>query len=542
MTAVKLDDRLRPAAMCIRAVARRGLVAVRDAAPALASGLVASLSATLAMLLLRLTLGSVTLPELVGERVLPQLSAGTFVRLLIQFGKITPLLETLAGQVVLGVLVAPLYPLLAERLNRRWNQRAPWMAAAALALAEWLLALALFWPVLAENLRGFPVGPARGWTVVGLAVVFAVHAATLALTYHALVRRASGEAGGGAGPANQERRALLARSAVVAAGGVVLGGAGLGGLLRAVNARSNLAYEGMTTPAPTVPVTPASQFYVVSKNVLDPEVDLADWSLEVSGLVREPGRYTLRSLRALPMETRAITLECIANGVDGHLISTALWRGVTLDALLRARGGAQPGAAHVVFTGADGYVSSLPLVDLLAAGTVLACDMNGAPLPHRHGFPLRAVVPGRFGEQSAKWLTRIELVSEPVKGFYQQQGWYAGPLYTISRIDGPTKNARLPVGRPIAVHGIAFGGTRGIERVEVSVDGGATWRPANFPPPLSPQAWALWQMEWTPSQPGLAELVVRATDGTGAPQIAHHQGTVPNGGTGLHHMPVMVVG
>ncbi|HEV2238370.1 MAG TPA: molybdopterin-dependent oxidoreductase [Ktedonobacterales bacterium] len=526
----------------VPAVARRLANTARDAVPALAAGLVASLAATLVMLLLRLTLGSVTLPELVGERILPQLDAGTFVRLLIQFGKVAPLLETLAGQIVLGVLVAPVYPLLARRLASRWPVRAGWLAASALALAEWLVALLLFWPVLAENLSGFPVGAARGWTVVGLALIFAVYAAVLALTYQALVRPAGSAATvGDADAPNPARRALLARSAVAAAGGVVLGGAGLGGLLGAVNARSNLAYEGMTTPAPTEPITPANQFYVVSKNVLDPEVALANWDLEVAGLVRQPGRYTLPALRALPMETRAITLECIANGVDGHLISTAMWRGVTLEALLAAHGGALPGAAHLVFTGADGYVSSLPLADLLAAGTLLTCDMNGAPLPKRHGYPLRAVVPGRFGEQSAKWLTRIELVAAPVKGFYQQQGWYSGPLYTISRIDGPGKHDRLPAGQPVRIHGIAFGGTRGIQRVEVSVDGGVTWRLASFPPPLSSQAWALWHLDWTPTTPGATELIVRATDGTGAPQIATARGTVPNGGTGLHHVPVIVV-
>jgi DMSO/TMAO reductase YedYZ molybdopterin-dependent catalytic subunit len=524
-------------------VARRLAATTRDAVPALAAGLVASLAATLVMLLLRLTLGSVTLPELVGERILPQLDAGTFVRLLIQFGKVAPLLETLIGQVVLGMLVAPIHPLLARRLAGKWPARAAWLAAAAVALTEWLVALLFFWPVLAENLSGFPVGAARGWTVVGLALIFAVYAAVLALTYQALVRTTGSAATvGGVDAPNPARRALLARSAVAAAGGMVLGGAGLGGLLSAVNARSNLAYEGMETPSPTEPITPANQFYVVSKNVLDPEVALANWDLEVAGLVRRPGRFNLPALRMLPMETRAITLECIANGVDGHLISTAIWRGVTLEALLAVRGGTLAGAAHVVFTGADGYASSLPLADLLAAGTLLACDMNGAPLPNKHGYPLRALVPGRFGEQSAKWLTRIELVAAPVKGFYQQQEWYSGPLYTISRIDAPGKHDRLPAGQPVRIHGIAFGGTHGIQLVEVSVDGGATWRPASFPPPLSPQAWALWHLDWTPTVPGATELIVRATDGAGARQIATARGTVPNGGTGLHHVPVMVVG
>jgi DMSO/TMAO reductase YedYZ molybdopterin-dependent catalytic subunit len=539
---------------------RRLALAVWDALPALASGVVAALAATALMLVLRLAAGIVTLPELVGERVLPQLDARTFVHLLIQYGKIQPLLDTLLGQIVLGILVAPLYPLLLRRLpvlrdsrdEGRWPGRREWLAAGGIALGEWLLALMLFWPVLAENLLGYPVTAARALTALGLAGIFGLYGAALALPYHAIVSgrvpapsRATGTSGSAAADtpaANPARRALLVRSAFVAASGLVLGGASLDGLLRAVDARSNLGYEGMGTPPPTAPITPTGQFYVVSKNVLDPEVVLGTWSLDVAGLVRHAGRYDLAGLQSLPSTTRAITLECIANGVDGHLISTAVWRGVALETLLRARGGALPRGTQVIFTSADGYVSSLPLADLLEAGTLLAWEMNGAPLPARHGFPLRAVVPGRFGEQSAKWLTRIEVMDHSVKGFYQQQGWYAGPLYTISRIDNPPKHARLAVGHPVHIDGIAFGGTRGIQRVEVSTDGGATWRSAAFPLPLSPQAWAIWSLDWTPPTPGLVTLVVRATDGTGAAQITREQGTVPNGGTGLHHVPVMVAG
>jgi DMSO/TMAO reductase YedYZ molybdopterin-dependent catalytic subunit len=195
----------------------------------------------------------------------------------------------------------------------------------------------------------------------------------------------------------------------------------------------------------------------------------------------------------------------------------------------------------VLFTSADGFQSSLPLADLLAVRTLLAWEMNGAPLPDRHGFPLRVIVPGRFGEQSPKWLTRIELLDLPVKGFYQRQGWYAGPVYTISRIDNPLKGARLMVGQPVPVHGVAYAGTRGIATVDLSTDAGAPWQPATLAPALSPETWALWHSTWTPTTPGPATLMVRATDGTGAPQITHAQGTVPNGGTGLHHVAVTVV-
>lgn len=521
---------------------------VRSALPALAAGIVASFAATALMLLLRLALGIVTLPELVAERVLPMIDARTFVGLLIHYGKIQPLADILVGQLVLGVLVAPLYPalvrgsatLLRRRGARGWPLRPQWLAAATLAIGQWLLALALFWPKLAENLLGYPVVTAQAITIAGLLAVFGLYAATLALVYHALIASPAAGTTGAATAASPARRAFLLRSGIAAAGGLVLGGLGLDVLIQQLFTRSNLAYEGATTGAPVTYITPNEKFYVVSKNVLDPAVIRDDWALDVGGLVARSGRYDLAGLQALPQETRAITMECIANGVDGHLISTAVWRGVPLRTLLDARGGALPGGSQIIFTSADGYQGSLPLAQLLEADTLLAWEMNGAPLPHRHGYPLRVIVPGRFGEQSPKWLTSIEVVDHAYKGFYQQQGWYDGPLYTISRIDHPGKHAHLPPGMPVQVHGIAFAGTRGIRSVEISVDGGQTWQPAPYAPPLSQQTWVLWSYDWTPTAPGAYTLVVRATDGTGAPQIARYQGTVPDGGTGLHMVPVTV--
>lgn len=556
-------------APAMASLARRLGGIIWDALPALVAGVIASLAATCLMLLLRLSAGIVTLPELVGERILPNIDANTFVGLLIRYGKIQPLLDTLAGQVVLGILIAPIYPPLLRLIRRLLTGRfirpampralaaltAPSvLAAATYALGMWLVALLLFWPVLAENLLGFPTGTARTITILGLLGIFVCYAAILALAYAALTAPRAWLAiptiattrSISALPRTErgeilDRRTLLIRSGLVTAGSLLVGGYAIDALLQALNARSNLAYEGMTTRLPLTYLTPNDKFYVVSKNVLDPEIVLSNWSLDVRGLVKQPRSYDLAGLNKLPQTERAITLECIANGVDGHLISNALWRGVTLAELLHASGGPEQGASQVVFTGVDGYVASLPLAGLLAAGALLAWEMNGAPLPNAHGFPLRAVVPGRFGEQSAKWVTRLELVDHPVKGFYQQQGWYSGPLYTISRMDNPGKNARLPQGQPVQVHGIAFGGTRGIQRVEVSTDGGVTWNQASFPPPFSPDTWVLWSWTWTPAAAGSYILTVRATDGTGWPQITTTRGTVPNGGTGLQRVPVTVV-
>jgi DMSO/TMAO reductase YedYZ molybdopterin-dependent catalytic subunit len=163
--------------------------------------------------------------------------------------------------------------------------------------------------------------------------------------------------------------------------------------------------------------------------------------------------------------------------------------------------------------------------------------MNGETLPERHGFPLRAVVPGRYGEQSAKWVTRVEITDHDVKGFYQSQGWSAAQLETISRIDTPRKQASLG---EISLNGIAFAGIRGIQQVEVSVDGGVTWQRASVQPPLSDQTWVFWNWTWRPTVTGMYTIVARATDGTGILQTQEKRGTVPNGATGWHQINIAV--
>jgi DMSO/TMAO reductase YedYZ molybdopterin-dependent catalytic subunit len=164
--------------------------------------------------------------------------------------------------------------------------------------------------------------------------------------------------------------------------------------------------------------------------------------------------------------------------------------------------------------------------------------MNQVALPARHGYPMRVLIPGRYGEENPKWLTRIELTDHFVSGLYTDQGWYNGPIPTISRIDGP--KGTIPVGQPVAVAGLAFSGYRGISKVEVSTDDGTTWQQAALDPPLSKDSWVLWNWSWKPNRPGTYMLVVRATDGTGETQTAKARGTVPNGATGYHKVTVVV--
>ena len=140
---------------------------------------------------------------------------------------------------------------------------------------------------------------------------------------------------------------------------------------------------------------------------------------------------------------------------------------------------------------------------------LLAYRMNGAPLPNRHGYPLRVLIPGRYGEENPKWVTRVELTDHFVGGLYADQGWYHGALHTVTRIDRPF--GKLPLGHTIEIGGISFAGNRGIQRVEVSTDDGVNWHDAMLQPALSQDSWVFWTWQWTPLLPASYTLTARAT-------------------------------
>jgi DMSO/TMAO reductase YedYZ molybdopterin-dependent catalytic subunit len=157
---------------------------------------------------------------------------------------------------------------------------------------------------------------------------------------------------------------------------------------------------------------------------------------------------------------------------------------------------------------------------------------------------LRVIVPGYFGEKHVKWLTRIEVANANAKGFYEAQGW--GPDFVVptrSRIDVPDDWAFVSLGKltaPIEVKGIAFGGDRGIARVELSFDDGQTWSDAEIYYSGGNLAWSLWKAEWTPAAVGDYSLVVRATDGEGDVQEFEEVRGPFSGVSGLHKINVRV--
>lgn len=525
--------------------------------PGLATGFVASTVAIAVMLALRFLLGTPTVPELLAERTLPYLPATLIVRLLVTVGKVPPLGLTLVGQWGAGILLGIIFVFVVRRLMGETDgaavgatRRVAPLVALGFATGMWLASVAIFWPVLPENLYGYPVPEGRLVAFLTYGLVFAVYGTLLAVTYLLLNRpppiqqtvsvqgvREPVSPGG----ARIARRTLLIRCAIAAGGTLVVGGGAIGGLLTYLLSRS-ASYDGhLTVPGARglSPITPNADFYVVTKNVVDPAPSLERWALDVNGLVGVPGQYGLSAIQRLPQETRAITLECISNEVGGELLSTAMWRGVSLEAVLRDRGGVQRPGNRVIFHAADGYTSTLPLQDLLQHRALLAWEMNGVPLPTRHGFPLRVIVPGYYGEKSAKWIIGIEVIDTSFKDFYEGEGWSGKPLRTLSRIDLPRPGAVIR--GPITLEGVAFAGTRGVRTVEVSTDRGKSWNKATLKPRLSPEAWVFWTWRWANPGTGSHELSVRAVDGTGAPQIAKVEGTVPSGSSGYHHVPVHVV-
>jgi DMSO/TMAO reductase YedYZ molybdopterin-dependent catalytic subunit len=297
-----------------------------------------------------------------------------------------------------------------------------------------------------------------------------------------------------------------------------------------------------TSTPRTKELTPNNEFYITQYAEV-PEVDLESWRLVVTGEVEEELSLRMDDIKEFPHTTDYNTLICIGNGIGGDLIGNATWKGIRLRDLLE-KAGLKDSARDIVFQGADGYVDSFPIGKGLHEDTRLVYEMNDEPLPVIHGFPLRAVVPGLYGIKNLKWIERIEVTSEDVKGYWQKRGWSEdGTIKVMSRIDIP-RGGDVITQKSYEISGIAFGGEHSIKGVEVSTDGGKTWSDASLRPPLSRYAWTLWNLNWRVPGAGEYEIVVRATDESGR---AQGEGTVisrrafPDGADGYHSIKVSAV-
>jgi DMSO/TMAO reductase YedYZ molybdopterin-dependent catalytic subunit len=271
-------------------------------------------------------------------------------------------------------------------------------------------------------------------------------------------------------------------------------------------------------------VSETADFYVVDKNAIDPIVPADTWALRIHGAVETEMTITYAELTKMAVAHRFVTLRCIGEALNGTKMDTALWTGVLAADLLDL---ANPQGKHVVLRAADNYDEAFPLAALRPS--LLAYGMNGDPLPRAHGYPVRALVPGHWGEVNVKWLTEIEVRDAPLTGYWERRGWHGtGPVTAVAKLW--TVN-HLSDGR-IQLGGYAYAGTRGIERVEVSTDGGHNWTDATLSTPLpGDDVWRGWSYEYD-SPDASHEVVLRAIDGGGNRQPRQPSGPFPKGPSG----------
>src|SRR5262249_41015284 len=160
--------------------------------------------------------------------------------------------------------------------------------------------------------------------------------------------------------------------------------------------------------------------YVVSKNLIDPVVEEAHWRLRIGGATRQLLDLNYGDLKAMPAQQQYTTLQCISNEVGGDLMSNALWKGIPLRDLL-TQAGPLAAAAFASFRCADDYTDTIPIQFAMQDGVMLAYEMNGEPLPDKHGFPVRLLSPGKYGMKHPKWITEIAVLEKETFGYWQQR-------------------------------------------------------------------------------------------------------------------------
>jgi DMSO/TMAO reductase YedYZ molybdopterin-dependent catalytic subunit len=295
-----------------------------------------------------------------------------------------------------------------------------------------------------------------------------------------------------------------------------------------------LEAEGKLTPV----ITPVADFYHVSKNIADPVVDVANWSLSIGGLVKNPRIYTLDELVQRSTTRNITTLSCISNELNGDLAGTAEWAGIPLRDLLEEVG-INPATVDLVFRAADGYDDSIPFATAMSPSTMLVTAMNGEPLPSDHGGPARIIVPPIYGMKNVKWLEQIEAVDLDYKGYWETRGWSDTAQYQIwGRIDTPASGSEVQAGE-VLVAGVAAAGNRGILRVEISTDDGQTWADAELEPSINPNfTWVRWVYPLQAS--GNVTVLMRATDGEGVVAPMERNPPLPDGATGWPDREVRV--
>jgi len=293
-------------------------------------------------------------------------------------------------------------------------------------------------------------------------------------------------------------------------------------------------------------ITPASLHFVISHGYEPVDIAPEEHRLLIHGMVDRPLIFTLEELKRLPSVSRFHFIECHGNSSTGGpgsakrnaptgtaqdthgLTSCSQWTGVLLSLLLK-EAGVQKGASWIIAEGADPdkHSKSIPLEKALDDALV-AYGQNGEPVRPEQGFPLRLVVPGWQGINNVKWLRRVAVVDEPYMAMMEvsrypslkldgKSRWFEFQLGPKSVVTRPSGGHRLPGPGFYEISGLAWSGGGAVRRVEISSDGGKTWKDAEIQGPAYKKAHTRFTAPWTWSGDE-AVLQSRCTDDTGEVQ------------------------
>lgn len=273
------------------------------------------------------------------------------------------------------------------------------------------------------------------------------------------------------------------------------------------------------------PVTSVREFYVMSKNTVDPVVDPKTWRLKIlldDVVLRE---FSYQELISLPRQERFVTLRCVSNTLKSDLMGTAAWSGILLEQLVR-RSEVPSRAIEMAVVGLDGHGDSLTIDYAFSGEPLFALGMNGETLNRNHGYPIRMLTPRYYGFKSIKWIDEIRFTSTPYFGTWPKLGFTKEPLiHTASFVDRIQRE-----GNRARVGGVSFAGARGVQRVEFRTNNGI-WVPATLEAPLSQYTLTRWT--GSVDLPAGAEFIeARALDGEGKWQAVSEKPLFPDGVSG----------
>lgn len=493
----------------------------------------------------RYATGMPTLPEALAERMIRLLPYQVFALFLAKLQHLAKPLG-LVMAVVTSVIGFGLGGVLYAWATRRSGRGRPVLGLVT-AVLTWLFLTYAFLPLVEGGILGVPLTTVVTSPEIPVALASIAYAAVLVLLVRppgARLVAAEDSTRAVRIPDGQARDAMTRRDAlrhsVVVLAAAALGtrcAVWIGDAASRVAAAATQAFALLKGMPPEV--TPNGQFYQISKNFFDPTVDTAKWTLEVKGQVAKPLKLSLEEFKkAAPAVERYQTFECISNEIGGDLIGNAKWKAVRCKDIL-SLAEVKPGAKTVIWHAADGYTESIPLDEVMHPDTLLAYEMNGEPIPQKHGAPVRVLLVNRYGMKQPKWLTTIEVSNveyRSTKGYWEQQGWSQDAYVKVNS----AFRVETREGAAVALSGWAFAGHRGISKVEFSADDGKTWLPAAVKEALGENCWQFWSATWTPPRPGDYAIKVRATDGKGQLQAAQPKPTLPDGAQGYHTVKVHV--